>query len=80
MVGGLVLFATLLALATRHTARADLLANTTLPETQCDGSEAKGQSCWLASSIYPRQCDCVRNVCPRCVCDGWAGRAAEGWG
>lgn len=45
-------------------ARADLLANSTLPELQCDGSEAPGDSCWVAASTFPRQCNCVRNACP----------------
>lgn len=53
------------AITLRHAVvRAELVANTTLPETQCTGAEAPGESCWVASSTWPRQCDCVRNVCP----------------
>ena len=29
----------------------------------CDGSEAEEDFCWIATSVFPRQCDCVKNNC-----------------
>lgn len=45
-------------------ARAELISNSTLSETQCNGDEQEGTYCYVASSTFPRVCDCVRNVCP----------------
>ncbi|KAL4433088.1 hypothetical protein ABPG77_006515 [Micractinium sp. CCAP 211/92] len=45
-------------------ARGELITDPTLLELQCDGSEAPGDSCWVAASTFPRQCNCVRNACP----------------
>lgn len=53
----------LLALAAG--AGAELLAsNSTASETQCGGDEQPGSFCFVASSTFPRECTCVRNVCP----------------
>ena len=45
-------------------ARAELISNSTLSETQCTSDEQEGTYCYVASSTFPRVCDCVRNVCP----------------
>ncbi len=71
-------------------ARAELITDPTLLELQCDGSEAPGDSCWVAASTFPRQCNCVRNACPSAsisqtttcyLCDRGAilGRGGAAW-
>lgn len=35
------------------------------PEMLCRrGNATAGKSCWVSSSVFPRRCDCVRNLCP----------------
>lgn len=62
MVGSVRL--ALLAALLLPLAAAELISNSTLSETQCTGDEAEGTYCFVASSTFPRVCDCVRNVCP----------------
>ena len=79
MAAARLLLLLLLALA----ARAELISNSMLSETQCSGDEEEGTYCYVASSTFPRVCDCVRNVCPSAsiaettncfICDRGAGR------
>ncbi|KAI7839068.1 hypothetical protein COHA_007210 [Chlorella ohadii] len=63
-MGGRLALLLAAALLLPLTARAELISNSTLSETQCTGDEQEGTYCYVASSTFPRVCDCVRNVCP----------------
>lgn len=68
-------------------AAAELVSNSTISETQCTGDEEPGASCWVVESTFPRQCACVRNVCPSAsisettncyICDRGGERGPKG--
>lgn len=45
-------------------ARAQLVEGPDNSTLACDGTEAEGDSCYIATSLWPRECSCVRNECP----------------
>ena len=65
MMRGALLLLALVACGLQRAAQAELMSNTTVPETQCTGSEEEGSFCFVAASTFPsRECACVRNTCP----------------
>lgn len=45
-------------------ARAELVIDSSVAETPCRGDGVPGTLCYVASSTFPRKCECVLNACP----------------